>query len=61
MKKRIEGGSANEVEISFSGTTATASVAATSGVSELTGDFGREDLNALRDKVNEIVRVINSL
>lgn len=36
-------------------------VAATSKVSELTSDFGREDLNALRDKVNELVRLINSL
>lgn len=36
------------------------SVAETSGIAEFTGDFGREDFNALRDKVNEVIRVINS-
>lgn len=25
-------------------------------ISELTGDFGREDLNLLRDKLNEVIK-----
>ena len=29
-------------------------------VAEFSGDFGREDLNALRDKVNEIIAFLNA-
>lgn len=30
-------------------------------VTPLTAEFGREDLNLLRDKLNELIAVINSL
>lgn len=32
----------------------------TSKVASFSGDFGRQDINLLRDKVNEIINIINS-
>lgn len=29
------------------------------GISELTNDYGRNDLNEMRDKINELIRKIN--
>ena len=55
MKKKIENIEALKVEI----TQAPSTVEKEIKINSFSGDFGRQDINLLRDKVNEIIDFIN--